>query len=52
MKHLASISILIKALFISLTLVLIKKLVVENLYFNDQIISELIELSDITILIV
>ena len=49
MKHLASISILIKALFISLAVVLIKKLVVENLYFNDQIISELIELSDITI---
>jgi hypothetical protein len=49
MKHLASISILIKALFISLAVVLIKKLVVENLYFNDHIISELIELSDITI---
>jgi hypothetical protein len=49
MNHILNRSILTKALFISLTVVLIKKLIIEKLIIKGQTISELIELSDITI---
>ena len=49
MNHILNRSILTKALFISLTVVLIKKLIIEKLIIKGQTISELIELSDISI---